>query len=219
MHLSLCSTELAHRIQPPPLSKQLLIFLWNSVQWNTLWDEHYLSHLHRASKVWKSVSQDGIIPIFRTMISGRQTSFNTNAPEVSLKQPEDTLHRVLQKGVFFAGLMSATQGQTRIRERDAVIWSQAASSWQMEATEMMPDICHSASSYQRKRERARAAGGRKGGREGGQEGRKKGKKGKVLEYRQIRGTWKVMSGIDASYGMPPHQWRTFSRNIYMCCTW
>ena len=84
---------------------------------------------------------------------------------------------------------------------------------------MMPDICHSASSYQRKRERARAAGGRKGGREGGQEGRKKGKKGKVLEYRQIRGTWKVMSGIDASYGMPPHQWRTFSRNIYMCCTW
>lgn len=63
---------------------------------------------------------------------------------------------------------------------------------------MMPDICHSASSYQRKKERM--AGGREGGREGGQEGRKKGKKEKVLKYRQIRGTWKVISGIDASIG-------------------
>lgn len=132
-----------------------------------------LCHLHRASKVWKSVSQDAIIPIFRTMISGRQTSFNTNAPEVSLKQPEATLPRVLQKGVFFAGLMSTTQGQTRIRERDAVIWSQAASSWQMEATEMMPDICHSASSYQRKKERERESGRREGRRAGGEKEREK----------------------------------------------
>lgn len=72
---------------------------------------------------------------------------------------------------------------------------------------MMPDICHSASSYQRKKERKkreRTAGGREGGREGGQEGRKKGKKEKVLKYRQIRGTWKVISGIHASYRMPPH---------------
>lgn len=42
-------------------------------------------------------------------------------------------------------------------------------------------------------------GGREGGR-GGQEGKKKGKKEKVLKYRQIRGTWKVISGIDASIG-------------------
>lgn len=59
---------------------------------------------------------------------------------------------------------------------------------------MMPDICYSASSYQRKkerREREQQEGGKEGGK-GGQEGRKKGKKEKFLNI-ATRGTWKVIS--------------------------
>lgn len=92
-HLSLCNTGLAHSIQShlfqnssSPSSET--VFRETHFGMNTtLW------YLHRASKIWKRVSQDGIIPIFRTMNSGRPTSFNTNTPEVSLKRPEATLPR------------------------------------------------------------------------------------------------------------------------------
>lgn len=54
----------------------------------------------------------------------------------------------------------------------------------MEATEMMPDICYSASSYQRKKER-REREQQEGGKEGGKEGRRGERKEKKKKFLNI----------------------------------
>lgn len=195
-HLSLCNTGLAHSIQPHLFQNS------SSPSFETVFREtHFgmnttLWHLHRASKIWKSVSQDGIIPIFRTMNSGRLTSFNTNTPEVSLKRPEATLPRRFIKDCSLQVWCPQHRPDQKQRQGccDLVSGSLLTNVGHGNDARYLP-LCFLLS----KKERERMVGGREGGR-GGQEGKKKGKKEKVLKYRQIRGTWKVISGIDASIG-------------------
>lgn len=79
-----------------------------------------------------------------------------------------------------------------------MIWSQAASSdkWRHRNDTRYLLLCFLLSKEKKERKRE---GSREGGKEGGKEGRRgeERKKEKVLKYRQIRGTWKVISGIDA----------------------